>query len=44
MGACPKIPPDQVVRDKDDLPYAKTVLAIGDGAIEPIHLERTARR
>ena len=27
------------MRDKDDLPYAKTVLVIGEGAIQPIELE-----
>ena len=27
------------MRDKDDRPYAKTVLAIGGGAIQPIELE-----
>ena len=27
------------LRDKDDLSYAKTVLAIGEGAIQPIELE-----
>ena len=27
------------MRDKDDIPYAKTVLAIGEGAIEPIELD-----
>lgn len=27
------------MRDREDLPYAKTVLAIGEGAIEPIQLE-----
>ena len=26
------------MRDKDDLPYAKTVLVIGEGAIQPIEL------
>ena len=27
------------MRDKDDLPYAKTVLVIGEGAIQPMELE-----
>ena len=27
------------MRAKDDLPYAKTVLVIGEGAIQPIELE-----
>ena len=27
------------MRDKDDLPQAKTVLVIGEGAIQPIELE-----
>ena len=27
------------MRDKDDLPYAKTVLVIGEGAIQSIELE-----
>ena len=27
------------MRDKDDLPYAKTVIVIGEGAIQPIELE-----
>ena len=27
------------MRDKDDLPYAKTVLVIGQGAIQTIELE-----
>ena len=29
------------MRDKDDLPYAKTVLVIGEGAIQPIELLRS---